>query len=170
MGGAGFTSWWAAGCWGGPPGWLPLMRTGSLWGSRTTSALSRQTWGGLKKPLVIRMVKLRHTLKMIWFWCFFICCEYYIFMTHLQMSFISLGTISSLSSKGIIANPPTAYSRPAKDTRFRELRSCGNSAWSDHLKNVNTEVLIRRWNTLSQVSGSNFYCGRLLENVYMLWC
>ena len=52
---------------------------------------------------------------------------YYFIMTHLQMSFISLGTISSLSSKGIMANPPTAYSKPAKDTRFRELRSCGNS-------------------------------------------
>lgn len=69
-----------------------------------------------------------------------------VIMTHLQMSFISLGTISSLSSKGIMAKPPAAYSKPPKDTRFIELRSWGNTTKSDHLKNVNahTEVQISK--------------------------
>lgn len=44
-------------------------------------------------------------------------------LSHLQMSFISLGTSSSLSSRGIIPKPPTAYRESAKDTRFTELRS-----------------------------------------------
>lgn len=57
-----------------------------------------------------------------------------IVVTHLQMSFISLGTISSRSSRGIMANPPTAYSEPATDTRFMELRSWGNTVESDHLR------------------------------------
>lgn len=35
-----------------------------------------------------------------------------------------------------MAKPPTAYRDPAKDTRFRELRSWGKAAKSDHLKNV----------------------------------
>lgn len=42
--GGGFTSWWDAGCWGGPPGRWPLLHTGSLWGSHSTSSLSHRTW------------------------------------------------------------------------------------------------------------------------------
>lgn len=63
------------------------------------------------------------------------------------MSFISLGTSSSLSSKGIMAKPPTANREPAKDTRFKELRSWGNAAKSDHLDDVNTQ---KKQNSLAQ--------------------
>lgn len=54
--------------------------------------------------------------------------------THLQTSFISFGTISSLSSRTIMAKPPTAKSEPACETRFKELRSWGNTSESDHLE------------------------------------
>lgn len=59
-------------------------------------------------------------------------------LSHLQMSFISLGTISSLSSRGIMAKPPVAYRESAKETRLTELRSWGNAEDSDHLRRKNT--------------------------------
>lgn len=58
--------------------------------------------------------------------------------SHLQMSFISLGTISSLSSRGIMAKPPVAYRESAKETRPTELRSWGKVEDSDHLRRKNT--------------------------------
>lgn len=60
---------------------------------------------------------------------------------YLQMSFISLGTMSSLSSSGIMAKPPTAKSEPPRDTKFRELRSWGKGSKSDHLPKDHTKPL-----------------------------
>lgn len=59
-------------------------------------------------------------------------------LSHLQMSFISLGTSSSLSSRGIMAKPPVAYRQSAKETRLTELRSWGNAEDSDHLRRKDT--------------------------------
>ena len=62
--------------------------------------------------------------------------------SHLQMSFISVGTGFSLVSLGIMAKPATAYRHPSMVIRLSELRSWGNSKNSDHLSTTNTHIHI----------------------------